>query len=57
MVTSATFNRIGVSNDSTLNNVYLYNGVTALLIQPVLTTHNSRSRMPQGSSRFLLAVR
>jgi len=26
MVTSATFNRIGVSNDSTLNNVYLYNG-------------------------------
>lgn len=29
-VTGVTFNRIGVSNDQTINNVYLYNGVTRL---------------------------
>jgi hypothetical protein len=27
-VTGVTFNRIGVSNDATINNVYLYNGLT-----------------------------
>jgi peptidoglycan hydrolase-like protein with peptidoglycan-binding domain len=30
MVTGLTFNRIGVSNDSTLTNVYLYKGVTRI---------------------------
>lgn len=29
-VTGLTFNRIGVSNDQTINNVYLYNGVVRL---------------------------
>jgi len=29
-VTGLTFNRIGVSNDQTINNVYLYNGVTPI---------------------------
>ncbi len=29
-VTGLTFNRIGVSNDQTINNVYLYNGVSRL---------------------------
>ncbi|MGH7175715.1 MAG: peptidoglycan-binding domain-containing protein, partial [Minisyncoccia bacterium] len=29
-VTGTTFNRIGVSNDSTINNVYLYNGVNRI---------------------------
>ncbi len=29
-VTALSFNRIGVSNDSTLNNVYLYNGVNRI---------------------------